>query len=406
MAIFIKNAQIVTQNKERQIIKNGAILIEGDKIADLGSSISLEKKYARFKKRTINGQGKVVIPGLINAHTHAAMTLLRGFADDLPLQQWLAKKIWPAEAKLKPSDIYQGAKLACQEMLASGTTTFFDMYWQPEPTIKAVNESGIRGFIGPLIIDLGSVKIGLAQIEQTYNKLKSKINSTIKLTIAPHSIYTVSKETLVWCKKFADQENLLIHIHLSETEQEVKNCLAYHQCRPVEYLEKIGFLGGNVIAAHGCWLSDKEIKILAKRGVSAAHCPTSNLKLASGVMQLSKLLKAGVNVALGTDGPASNNSLDMFSEMKIAALIHKWDEKNPIASDAQTILDTATINGARALKIDDQVGSIDIGKQADIIIVNFTKPHLLPCFNPVSHLVYAAQGADVEKVVISGKVLL
>ncbi len=406
MAIFIKNAQIVTQNKERQIIKNGAILIEGDKISDIGPSAKLEKKYVKAKKKIIDGRGQVLMPGLINAHTHAAMTLLRGFADDLPLQQWLAKKIWPAEAKLKPRDIYQGTKLACQEMLASGTTTFFDMYWQPEPIIKAVNESGIRGFIGLLIIDLGSVNIGPAQIEQTYNKLKLKINSTIKLTIAPHSIYTVSKETLVWCKKFADQENLLIHIHLSETEQEVKNCLAYHQCRPVEYLEKIGFLGGNVIAAHGCWLSDKEIKILAKRGVSAAHCPTSNLKLASGVMPLGKLLKAGVNVALGTDGPASNNSLDMFSEMKIAALIHKWDEKNPAAAPAQTILDLATINGAKALKIGDQVGSIDIGKQADIVIINFNQPHLKPCFDTVSHLVYSARGADVKRIIVAGRVLL
>ncbi len=414
--LFIKNTTIVTQNAQRRIIKNGAVLIEDDKIADIGLSAKLEKKYAKAKKKVIDGRGQVLIPGLINAHTHAAMSLLRGFADDMPLKEWLEQKIWPAETKLKPKDIYQGSKLTCQEMLQSGTTTFFDMYWQPGSTIKAVGESGLRGFIGPLIIDLDSIKIGPAQIEQTYNKLKSKISKVIKLTIAPHSIYAVSKETLIWCKKFADQKNLLIHIHLSETKEEVDNCSKKHGCRPVEYLEKIGFLTpsnlplykgrrGGVIAAHGCWLNDNEIRILARRGVSIAHCPTSNLKLASGVMPLGKLLKAGVNVCLGTDSAASNNSLDMFSEMKTAALIHKWDEKNPEAADAQTILDLATINGAKALKIDAQVGSIDIGKQADIVIVNFNQPHLQPCHSEVSNLVYAARGGDVSMVIIGGKVL-
>lgn len=404
--ILIKNTTILTQNAQRQIIKNGAILIEGSKIMDIGASAKLEKKYAKAKKKTIDGRGRVLIPGLINAHAHSAMTLLRGYADDLSLQTWLTEKIWPAEAKLKAADIYRGTKLACEEMRRSGTTTFFDMYWQPEAVIKAAQESGLRGFIGPLIIDLGSVNIGPEQIEQTYKKLKPKVSDFIKITVAPHSIYTVSKETLIWCKQFADRENLLIHIHLSETEEEVANCVKAHGCRPVEYLEQIGFLGGNVMAAHSCWLSDEEIKILAKRGVNIAHCPTSNLKLVSGVMPLGKLLKAGVNVCLATDGPSSNNNLDMFEEMKIAALIHKWNEKNPEAASAQTILDLATINGAKALKMDKQIGSIDIGKKADIVMINFEKAHLRPCFNPVSHIVYAVQGGDVEQVIVGGKVLL
>lgn len=404
--ILIKETTIVTQNAERQIIKNGAILIDGKKIVDLGSTNKLEKKYAKAKKRIISGKNQVVIPGLINAHTHAAMTLLRGFADDLPLKQWLTEKIWPAEAKLKPRDIYKGSELACQEMMLSGTTTFFDMYWQPGPTIKAAGESGLRGFIGPLIIDLGAIKIGPAQIEETYNKLKSKISETVKITIAPHSIYTVSKETLIWCKKFADEKNLLIHIHLSETEEEITNCQKKHACRPVEYLEKIGFLGDNVVAAHACWLSDKEIKILAKHKVSVVNCPTSNLKLVSGIMPLGELLKGGVNVCFGTDGPSSNNNLDMLEDLKIAALIHKWNEKNPEAAKAQIIFDSATINGARALKIDDQVGSIDIGKEADIVMINFDQPHLKPCFDAVSHLVYSAHGADVTRVIVAGRVLL
>jgi 5-methylthioadenosine/S-adenosylhomocysteine deaminase len=404
--ILIKNTTIVTQNDRRQIIKKGAIFIEREKIVDLGPTKKLEKKYGKLAKTIIDGKNKVVMPGLINAHTHAAMTLLRGYADDMPLQKWLTEKIWPAEGKMTAKDIFKGTVLACQEMLRGGTTTFFDMYWQGEAAAKAVLKSGLRGFVGPLVIDLGSARVDETQIEALFAKIKPKHGQILKITVAPHSIYTVGQETLKWCKNFADKHNLLLHIHLSETQQEVKDCLAKHNCRPVEYLEKIGFLGDNVVAAHVCWLTDKEIKILAKHQVSVAHCPASNLKLVSGIMPLSKLQKAGINVCLGTDGPSSNNSLDMFEDMKIAALIHKWNEKNPEAANAQIILDLATINGAKALKIDGQVGSIDIGKEADIVVLNFDKPHLKPCFDVVSHIVYAVLGGDVEKVIVAGKVLL
>ena len=403
--ILIKNTTIVTQNARRQIIKNGAILIEGEKIADIGESAPLEKKYAKAKKKIIDGRGKVAMPGLINAHTHAAMVLLRGYADDMPLKEWLEKKIWPAEVKFKPEDIYRGTKLACQEMLAGGTTAFNNMYWQPAEEIRAVANFGLRDFVGLTALDSGGTNIGPTQIAGEYECLKEKTSKNIKLVLTPHSIYSVSAKTLRWCRRFADENDLLLHIHLSETEEEVKNCFKKHHCRPVEYLEKIGFLWSNVIAAHCCWLSDKEIKILARRKVSVAHCPTSNLKLASGVMPLGKLLKAGVNVALGTDGPASNNSLDMFGEMKLAALIHKWDERNPAAAGAQTVLDLATINGATALKMEQKIGSLDIGKQADIVIINFNRSHLKPCHSVVSNLVYAARGGDVERVFVGGRVL-
>lgn len=403
--ILIKNTTIVTQNAERRIINDGAILVEGEKIADLGESKELEKKYAKAEKQVIDGRGQVVIPGLINAHTHAAMSLLRGFADDMPLKEWLEQKIWPAEAKMSPHDIYSGTKAACEEMLAGGTTVFNNMYWQPQEEIKAVQESGLRDWVGLTALDTNGMDIGPARIAETYDNLKNKVSDKIILTLTPHSIYTVTRETLIWSKKFADDNGLLLHIHLSETEEEIRNCLKQHNCRPVEYLEKIGFLGDNVIAAHGCWLSDEEINILAKRGVSIAHCPVSNLKLVSGIMPLSKLIKAGVNVALGTDGSSSNNNLDMLEEMKFAALIHKWNEKNPAAADAQTVLDMATLNGAKALKIDGQTGSIDIGKQADIVIVNFNRPHLQPCHSVISNLVYSAQGGDVAKVIIGGQVL-
>jgi 5-methylthioadenosine/S-adenosylhomocysteine deaminase len=344
---------------------------------------------------------------------------MRGYADDMPLKQWLGEKIWPVEAKLRPIDIKYGTKIACAEIMASGTTTFNNMYWQPAAEIQVACQSGLRDFVGLVALEAG-VNFGPDYIEKVFKKLKTQTSKKIKLVVAPHSIYTVKEKTLIWCRQFADKNNLLLHIHLSETEKEVSYCLKKHHCRPVEYLEKIGFLTppspplnkggskeGGIIAAHVCWLSDKEIKILAKRRVSIVHCPTSNLKLASGVMPLTKLLNAGVNVCLGTDGPASNNSLDMFSEMKIAALIHKWHEKNPTAAKAQTILDIATINGARALKMEKEIGSLEIGKYADIIILNFNEPHLTPCFNPISHLVYAANGADVKIVIIGGqKVLL
>lgn len=403
--LLIKNTTIVTQNTERQIIQKGAILIDGEKIAEVGESGRLEKKYAKLKKRVINGQGLVAIPGLINAHTHAAMNLLRGFADDMPLKDWLEQKIWPAEAKMSPRDIYRGTLAAGEEMLRGGTTAFNNMYWQPQEEIRAVARVGLRGWLSITVIDNGVLNIKPPLIEKVYGKIRQRVGRTIKITLAPHAVYTVTEETLKWCRRFADQNNLLLHIHLSETEEEVVNCLKTHGCRPAEYLEKIGFWGSNVVAAHGCWLDDNEIKILARRGVSVAHCPASNLKLVSGVMPLSKLVKAGVNVALGTDGSSSNNNLDMLEEMKIAALIHKWNEKNPAAADAQTILDLATVNGARALKIEADAGSIDSGKQADIVLINFDQAHLQPCHNAVSNIVYSAQGGDVKMVLIGGRVL-
>lgn len=425
---LIKNTTVITQNSQRQIIREGAVLVDREKIAAIGPTKKIERLSCRPGTKIIDGRGKVVLPGLINCHTHAAMVLLRGYADDLPLKQWLEEKIWPAEAKLKPIDIYQGTKLAGAEMVASGTTAFNNMYWQPAEEIKAARQIGLRDFVGLVALDKVNKNFNPTYIEKTYQKLKARVSDKIKLIIAPHSIYAVSEKTLIWCREFAAKNNLLLHIHLSETEREVKDCLKKHRCRPVEYLEKIGFLtpprpplfkggekgdilnkggekGGKIIAAHAGWLSDKEIKILAKRRVNVAHCPTSNLKLAAGVMPLSKLLKAGVNVCLGTDGPASNNSLDMFSEMKIAALIHKWAEKNPEAAGAQTVLDLATINGAKALGLEKVVGSLENGKQADLIILDFNQPHLQPCFNQISHLIYAARGSDVKITMVGGKII-
>lgn len=403
--ILIENATLVTQNPARQIIRKGALLIDGKRIADIGSSGRLKKKYAAKDVKKIQGKDLVILPGFVNAHTHAAMSMLRGYADDMPLKQWLEEKIWPAETKLKERDIYRGTRLACDEMIRSGTTTFNNMYWHLKEEFSAVKKCGLRDFVGIMAFDDGPLPFTPEYISNEYEKLKKKNDSKIRLAIAPHSIYAVKPETLKWCKRFADDRGLCLHIHLSETEEEISNCLKKHRCRPVEYLEKIGFLGPNVIAAHVCWVNGKEIKLLAKNKVSVAHCPSSNLKLVSGIMPLSKLLRAGVNVCLGTDGPSSNNALDMFWEMKIAALIHKWNEKNPGSADAQTILDMATINGARALSMEKEIGSLEIGKKADIIIIDFRQPHLQPHHNTVSNIVYAARGADVRSVFIGGTVL-
>jgi len=399
--ILIKNATVITQDKDRRILKGGAILVEKEIIADIGISAELEKKYPQAK--IVAGENLVALPGLINCHTHAAMNLLRGFGDDMPLMEWLTKKIWPAEAKLTPEEIFNGTKAGCEEMAASGTTSFNDMYFYPKDQVKAALESRMRDFAGIIALAGGKFNFTPEYVERTFEELKSQSNGLIKLVVSPHSIYAAPEKTLVWCANFARKNNLLLHIHLSETEREVDDCLKQHNCRPVEYLEKIRFLGSNVIAAHGCWLSDEEIKILAERKVSVVNCPTSNLKLASGVMPFSKLTKAGVNICLGTDGSASNNNLDMVSEMKIAALIHKWNERDPESACAQAILDMATINGAKALGMSAEIGSMEPGKKADIVLLDFNQPHLQPCFNPVSNLVYAACGRDVVLTMVNGK---
>lgn len=401
--MLIKNLTILTQDGGRRIIKDGAIFIDGENIADIGNSNALAKKYKNAK--TIDGKGMVAMPGLINAHTHAAMTLLRGYADDMHLMDWLAKKIWPAEEKMTSKDIFKGTYLACEEMLQSGTTVFNNMYWQSEEELKAAKKAGVKEFLGITALDVG-MDFGPEHVQKEYERLKKKIGKKIKITIAPHSVYTVKKESLIRCAQFARKNDLPLHIHISETETEVLNCKKATGLRPVEHLEKIGFFEGNkVIAAHLCWLNEQEIKILAKRKVSAAHCPSSNLKLASGVMPFGKLQKAGVNICLGTDGASSNNNLDMFWEMKLAALIHKWNEKNPTVADAQKILDCSTINGAKALEIENETGSLEIGKKADIILIDFKKPHLTPCFSEISHIVYSAKGSDVAMTIVNGKIL-
>ncbi|MEA2113063.1 MAG: amidohydrolase [Patescibacteria group bacterium] len=405
--ILIKNIDIVTQNKKRQIIKNGAIVIDGDTIKKIGPNKEIEKEYAKQAQKIINGRGQVALPGLINTHTHLAMSLLRGYADDLLLEDWWQNYIYPIESKFSREEVYWGSLLAMLEMIKSGTTCFADFYYYENEVGRAAQEIGMRGILGCAILDFPTFYFKTAV--GAFKKIEKLIKTKTKLTdfaVAPHMIQTTSLETYKKAKKIAREHNLLLTTHLGETKQEVNFCLKKYKKRPVELLEENGILDERSFLAHCCWLNKKEIKILARSGASVAHCPVSNMKLASGTMPLKKMAQAGVNVSLGTDGACSNNSLDMFGEMKTAALAHKSHSLDPTLAGAQTVLDMATINGAKALGLDNEIGSLEPCKKADIMIIDFKKPHLTPCHNLVSNIVYAAKGSDVETVIINGKIIM
>jgi len=390
MSILIKN--VILNGKRRDI------LIEGNKIEKIGKNLNL-----RADEKIDGKEQKAVLPGLINCHGHSAMTLFRGYADDLPLKEWLEKKIWPLEAKLNREDVYWGTKLACLEMIKTGTTCFNDMYWSEEASVEAAEEMGIRAKIGLVVLDF--LPMGKREnIEKYWNIFKRRKFKTVTFSIAPHSIYTVSKESLVWAKNFAKKNNLLLHIHLSETEKEVKDCQKKYRLRPVEYLNKIGFLNQDCILAHSIWLSEKEIKILTQRRCNVVYNPCSNMKLASGIFPYKKIRKAGINICLGTDGPASNNNLDLFEEMKFGALLQKVKEKDPTVASASEIFEIATKNGAKALRIN--AGEIRVGKLADLILIDLNQVCLIPGHNLISDIVYSCSGTCVSDVIVNGKVLM
>lgn len=407
--ILIKNITIITQNPQREIIEKGGLVIEKDRIKAIGQSKEIEKEYKRQAKKIIDGQDKVVLPGLINAHGHLAMTLLRGYADDMSLEDWWFKYVYPVESRFTANHIYRGSLLAMLEMIKSGTTCFTDFYYYQDQVAKAAQEIGMRGVLGCGVLDVPTFYFKTAS--QALKKAQSIIkkwsdNNLVKVSLAPHMFQTTCLKTYQKCKKLAKENDLVCQTHLAETKEEVKYCLKKYKKRPIEVLAKAGILDQKTLLAHGCWLTKKEIKILAQSGASIAHCLVSNMKLASGVMPLVEILKAGVNVALGTDSACSNNNLDMFGEMKTAALLHKVYQLNPTVADAQTVLDMATINGAKALGLAKEIGSLAVGKKADLIILDFNQPHLLPAHNFVSHLVYAAKGSDVETVIVNGKIIM
>jgi 5-methylthioadenosine/S-adenosylhomocysteine deaminase len=356
----------------------------------------------------IDGDRAIALPGLVNTHTHAAMTLLRGYADDMILQDWLTQKIWPLEAHLTGDDVYLGTLLACLEMIRSGTTAFNDMYFYMEDAARAVDESGIRGVLSYGFIDLFNADKREIECKATENlvaHVRSLKNPRIKASAGPHTIYTVSKEGLIWCAEFAEEQKIGTHIHLSETEREAEDCIARYGKRPTAFLDECGILTPRTVAAHCCWLDEAECTLLKKRGVTVSHNPASNMKLATHrAMPYPWLSEAGVNVCLGTDGCASNNNLDLFEEAKIAALLQKFYWNDPTILPAQEALAMATVNGSKALGFG--IGRLTAGAAADIVLVNTHRVCNTPLHNPISNLVYSCNGRAVETTICDGKVLM
>ena len=394
-------------NSELDVIKDGLVVVSGNKIVNIGRQSDLENKYKADE--VIDVGNSIVMPGLINTHTHAAMVYFRGLADDLPLKEWLEDYIWPAEAKYVKQDfVKKASRLACLEMIKSGTTCFNDMYFFEEETASVSEEAGIRAIIGETILNFPtpSYKTPADTIKKTEELINNfSDNELISVAFAPHSIYTCSKDILEKVKSISGNKKLM-HIHVSETKKEVDDCKKEHGKSPVEYLDKIGFLDKNVIAAHSVWLSQNDLEIYRKRGIKVSHNPISNMKLASGIMSAAEMIDNNIIVGLGTDGAASNNTLDLFSDIRTCALLHKVNKLEPTATNARQVIGMATINGARTLGLEKKIGSLEKGKQADIITVNLNKPHLTPIYNPYSHLAYCVNGEDVNDVIINGKVVM
>ncbi|KYC37248.1 5-methylthioadenosine deaminase [Scytonema hofmannii PCC 7110] len=400
---------VVTMNDAQPVIKNGAVAIKDGKI------IAVDKKdqiLASYKAdRTLPGEGMVLMPGLVNGHSHSAMVLFRGLADDLALEDWLLNYIFPAEAKFVDENFIRiGEQLACWEMIRGGTTTFVDMYFKPDVASEVVDECGLRAIIAPSSIDFPSPNFqgwddAFAAAVDFVKRWKGK-NPRIIPAIAPHAPYTVSPEHLTQAIEAARQYDVPLTIHLAETKTEVEDVQQRYNATPVQHLENLGFLEPRVFAAHVVWPNESEIALMAKRGIGVIHNPDSNLKLASGFAPIPAMLKAGIKVGLGTDGASSNNDLDMWEAIRLTAFIHKGTTLDPTAVPAKTVLRMATLGGAEALGLADKIGAIKVGLQADLIQVQLSEPHLTPIYDAISHLVYTADAQDVDTVIVDGKVLM
>jgi 5-methylthioadenosine/S-adenosylhomocysteine deaminase len=400
--LIVKGKYILPMDNELSIIKDGFVAISENKILALGEANEIKKYQA---KEIIDAGNSIVMPGLINTHTHAAMTYFRGLADDLPLDIWLNKHIWPAEAEYVNAEfVKQASELACLEMIKAGVTSYNDMYFFGEAMAEPAIKSNLRALIGITGIDFKDPDLALKEAVELSKKYKN--NEFIKIVLAPHGIYTCSKENLLKIKKVAEEENLRIHIHVSETKKEVEDSIKNNGKSPVEYLEELGLLSDKLMAAHSVWLSDNDLEIYKNRGVKVAHCPISNMKLASGVAPLKKMLEMKITVGLGTDGAASNNTLDLFSDMRATALMNKVNNFNPTAISAREVVKMATIDGAKVIGMEKEIGSLEVGKKADMITINLDKPHLTPIYDPYSHLVYCVNADDVENVIVNGKVIM
>ncbi len=407
-ALVILGGTVVTMDKDRRVIENGGLAIRGDKIVAIGTRAEIARRFRGA--RTVDATGKVLIPGLINTHTHVPMSLFRGISDDLDLNDWLTKYIFPAEAKnVDEAFVRAGTRLGLAEMIRGGTTTYCDMYYFEDAIADETKKAGVRGVLGETIIDFPvadnkTFEQAMAYSERFVRKWKN--DPLIVAALAPHAPYTVSTEHLLAIRKLSDTLDAPIVIHVAETKKERDDILAQKGATPVNYLNRIGFLNDRVIAAHTVFVTDDEIDILNSKGVGAAHNPQSNMKLASGTAPVPQMLSKNVAVGLGTDGAASNNDLDMWEEMDTAAKLHKLISGDPKTLTAEQAFEMATIRGARALDLDKITGSIEVGKRADLAIVDLDSLHQTPMYNIYSHLVYATKASDVRTVIINGRLVM
>ena len=407
--IVIHNGTIITANPDFDIIKNGIVCIKNGRLE------RVESRNASYllpeAKEIIDAKGGIIMPGLVNTHTHLPMSIFKGIADDLPLMPWLSEHIFPAESKhIKPETVRLGTFLACAEMMLSGTTTCCDGYFFEDEVAKAVFDSGMRAVLGQGVIDFPAP--GVLEPSDNINNAVRFIDKwhdkspMITPSIFCHSPYTCSEETLKKAKDAASSKKLIFQIHAAETKDERNRILSEKNSSPIKYLDSIGMLDNDTLLVHSIWVDADDIDRIANSGAKVSVCTESEMKLASGIAPVIKFLEAGIKVGLGTDGSASNNDLDLFQEMDSTAKLHKVNILDPTVMDAKTVFKLATIDGAGALGLDHEIGSIETGKQADIIIIDVNRPHLVPMYNPVSHIVYSARGSDVQDVIIAGNVVV
>jgi len=402
VSILIENASLVPMNEYNRVIEKGYLIIQDDQITAIGNGTP---PATRFDKR-IDATNLMALPGFVNTHTHAAMTLLRGYADDLPLKEWLETKIWPLEDKLCAEDVYWGTMLAIVEMIKSGTTCFTDMYFFMDQVARAVEETGMRAVLSRGMVGVGpQADSALEESRALIHQWSGKGNGRISFMIGPHAPYTCPPDYLLKAMQLARELNVGINIHIAETKGECADIKQAYGRTPVAHLENLGLFELPTLGAHCVHLTGEEIEILAHYQVGVAHNPESNMKLGSGIAPVPQMLKAGIPVALGTDGASSNNNLDMLQEMRSCALLHKVNNFDPTVLPAYQALEMATINGARALKLDG-LGTLAVGQKADIILVSLKEAHMIPRYDIIANLVYSGQAADVQTVIINGQIIM
>ncbi|WP_163338357.1 amidohydrolase family protein [Desulfopila sp. IMCC35008] len=405
--LLISGKYLLPTSSQSSLLSDHGIAVTGDTITEIAPYEELHKRYPKAER--LHTPFGLIMPGLVNTHTHAAMSCFRGIADDLPLMTWLQEHIFPAETKLTPDIVYKATLLSIAEMIKSGTTSFNDMYLFAKEVAAAADSAGIRAWIGEVLYDFpspsyGELENGFNYVHEMFTQYRN--NPLISITVDPHSVYTCAPDLLCKTAQIAEDLDLNLHIHLSENVPEVDTCRERYHRTPVQHLENLGVLSKRVIAAHCVVLDPHDIELLAEQNVNVSHCLESNMKLASGSAPVVELMQSGINVSIGTDGSASNNDVDMFGEISTVAKVHKGINLDPTVMNAETTLGCATIGGANALSASDTTGSIEVGKKCDCIVLDMDQPHLTPCYNVVSHLVYAARGSDVVHSVINGRVVM